>query len=97
MQDRITKHDREYGLLVRNPPRFRSTLTKRGIFLFGIKEVKFIERDPHWYTRRVKEAIDIHITLHPSNINRDSRIEIPEAWIPTTKKAQQPINDKADV
>ena len=33
-------------------------------------EVKFIDRDPHWYTRRVKEAI--HIRLHPDNINRDS-------------------------
>ena len=46
-------------------------------------EVKFINRDPHWYTRRVKEAI--HIKLHPNNINRDSGIEIPEAWIPTIK------------
>ena len=48
------------------------------------KEVKFIDRDPHWYTRRVKEAI--HIRLHPNNINRDSGIEIPEAWIPTIRK-----------
>ena len=47
-------------------------------------EVKFIDRDPHWYTRRVKEAI--YIRLHPNNINRDSGIEIPEAWIPTIKK-----------
>ena len=47
------------------------------------KEVKFIDRDPHWYTRRVKEAI--HMRLHPNNINRDSGIEIPEAWI-TTKR-----------
>ena len=34
--------------------------------------------------RRVKEAI--HIRLHPDNINRDSGIEIPEAWMPTIKK-----------
>ena len=34
--------------------------------------------------RRVKEAI--HIRLHPNNINRDSGIEIPEAWMPTIKK-----------
>ena len=47
----------------------------------SIQEVKFIDRDPHWYTRRVKEAI--HTRLHPNNINRDSGIEIPEAWIPT--------------
>ena len=49
------------------------------------KEVnKFIDCDPHWYLRRFKEAI--HIRLHPNNINRDSGIEIPEAWIPTIKK-----------
>ena len=37
--------------------------------------VKFIDGDPHWYTRRVKEAI--HIILHPHNIT---------AWMPTIKK-----------
>ena len=47
-------------------------------------EVKFIDRDPDWYTRRIKEAI--HIRLHPNNINRDSGIEIPEAWMSTIKK-----------
>ena len=47
-------------------------------------EVKFIDRDPHWYTRRIKEVI--HRRLHPHNINRDSGIEIPEAWMPTIKK-----------
>ena len=46
--------------------------------------VKFIDRDPHWYTPRVKEAI--HIRLHPNNINRESGIEIPRAWIPTIKQ-----------
>ena len=48
------------------------------------KEVKFIDRDPHWYTRTVKKSI--HIRLHPNNINRDSGIEILEAWIPTIRK-----------
>jgi len=47
-------------------------------------KVEFIDRDPHWYTQRVKEAI--HIRLHPNNINRDSGIKIPEAWIPTIRK-----------
>ena len=28
----------------------------------------------------------IHMRLHPNNINRDSGIEIPEAWMPTIKK-----------
>ena len=47
-------------------------------------KIKFIYRYPHWYTRRVKEAI--HIRLHPNNTNRDSGINIPEAWIPTIKQ-----------
>ena len=33
-------------------------------------EVKFIDRDPSWYTRKVKEGI--HISLYPDNINVDS-------------------------
>jgi len=49
-------------------------------------EVKFIDRDPHWYTRRVKEAI--HIRLHPNNINKDSGIEIQRRWMLTIKKHQ---------
>ena len=48
------------------------------------KEVKFIDRDPYYYTRRLKEAI--YMRLHPDNINRDSGIEISEAWMPTIKK-----------
>ena len=83
MQDRVKNTTEIYGLLVRKPPQFRNTLTKRGIFLFG-KKLSLFDRDPHWYTRRVKEAI--HIRLHPNNINRDSGIEIPEAWIPTIRK-----------
>ena len=47
-------------------------------------EVKFIVRDPYYNTHRVKEAI--RMRLHPNNINRDSGIEISEAWMPTIKK-----------
>ena len=47
-------------------------------------EVKFSDHDPYYYTCRAKEAI--HIRLHPNDINRDSGIEIPEAWMPTIKK-----------
>ena len=42
-------------------------------------------RDPHWYTRRVKELSTEGFT-RPDNINRDNGIEIPEALIPTIKK-----------
>jgi len=46
-------------------------------------EVNFIDWYPHWYTHRIKKAI--HIGLHPNNINRDSKSEIPEAWMPRIK------------
>ena len=36
-------------------------------------EIKFIDRDQHWYTRRVKEFINKR--LHLDNINRDRGIE----------------------
>ena len=49
-------------------------------------EIKFIDGDPHYYTRRVKGAI--HIRLHSDNINRDGGIEIPEAWMHTTREKQ---------
>ena len=47
-------------------------------------EVKFIDGDPYYYTRRDKEAI--HTRLHPDNINRDSGIEIPEVRMSMIKK-----------
>ena len=50
-------------------------------------EVKFSDRDSHWYTRRVKKAT--HIRLHPDTTNRHNGIEIPEAWIPTIKKHKE--------
>ncbi|RMX40977.1 hypothetical protein pdam_00014880, partial [Pocillopora damicornis] len=48
-----------------------------------LRQQGFIDRDPYYYTRKVKEAI--HIRLHPNNI-ADSGIEILEAWKPTIKK-----------
>ena len=47
-------------------------------------KVKCIDRDPHWYSRRVEEAILRR--LDPNNINRDSGIEIPESWMPTLRQ-----------
>jgi len=81
MQERIKEHDRDI-----RPARTQTSAVSEhangtGHLPFW-KEV--IDRDPHWYTRRVKEAI--HVRLHPNNINRDSGIEIPEAWISTNTK-----------
>ena len=51
----------------------------------------FIDRDPYYYTRRIKEAI--HTRLHSDNINRDGGVEILEAWMPTIRKKH---NNKRD-
>ena len=83
MQDRIKEHDRDIRLA-----RTETSAVSEHAHNTGHKplwnEVKFIDRDPYYYTRRVKEAI--HIRLHPNNINRDRGIEISEALMPTIKK-----------
>ena len=83
MQDRIKEHDRDIRLA-----RTETSAVSEHARNTGHKplwnEVKFIDRDPYYYKRRVREAI--HIRLHPNNINRDSGVEIPEAWMPTIKK-----------
>ena len=83
MQDRIKGHDRDIRLARTQTSAVSEHANETGHLPIW-KEVKLIDRDPHWYTRRVKEAI--HTRLHPNNINRDSGIEIPEAWIPTIRK-----------
>ena len=83
MHERIKEHDRDI-----RPARTQTSAVSEYAHKTGHyplwNEVKFIDRDPHWYTGRVKEAI--HIRLHPDNINRDSGIEISETWMPTIKK-----------
>lgn len=54
---------------------------KRSMVQFG---KKFIDRT-HWYTRGAKETIEVR--LYPNNINRETGIESPEAWIPIRSKS----------
>ena len=83
MLDRIEEHDRDIRLA-----RNETSAVSEHAHNTGHKplwnEVKFIDRDPYYNTRRFKEAN--HIRIHPNSINRDSGIEIPEAWKPTIKK-----------
>ena len=84
MRERIKKkHDRDIRFARTQTSAVSEHAIETGHFPIWSK-VKFIDRYPHWYTRRVKEAI--HIRFHPNNINRDSGIDIPEAWIPTVKQ-----------
>ena len=72
MQNRIKEHDRGIRLARTQTSAVSEHANETGHLPIW-KEVKFIDRYPHWYTRRVKEAV--HIRLHPNNINRDSGIE----------------------
>ena len=60
--------------------------------------IKYLDRDSHWYSRRIKEAIQIR--LHPNNINRNSGIKFLTLGLtlyentknePITKRVVQPI------
>jgi len=84
MQDRIKERDRDIRLALTQTSAVSEHTNETGHLPIWKEVNKLIDRDPHWYTRRVKEAI--HIRLHPNKINRDSGIEIPEAWIPTIRK-----------
>ena len=86
MQERIKEHDRDIRL-ARTETFAVSEHAHNTEHKPLWNKVKFIDRDPYYYTRRVKEAI--HVRLHPNNINRDSGIEIREAWMPTIKKPHQ--------
>ena len=83
MQDRIKAHDRDIRLTRTETFAVSEHANNTGHKLLW-NEVKFIDLDPYYYKRRVKEVI--HTGLHPNNINRDSGIEIPKAWMPTIKK-----------
>ena len=85
MQERMKEHDRDTRFARTQSSAVSEHANKTGHKLLW-EEVKFIDTDNHWYTRKVKEAI--HIRLNPNNINRDNGAEIPEAWMPTIKKRE---------
>ena len=93
MQNRIKEHNRDIQLA-----RTQTSAVSEHAYNTGHQplwnEIGFIDRDSHYHTCRVKEAI--YIRLHPNNINRDSGIEIPEAWMPAIKKQQQESHATAD-
>ena len=82
MQERMKEHDR----VIRLARTQNSAVSEHGNgtgheLLWN--EMKFIDRNNHWYTRKVKEARD-----NPNDINRDNEAEIPEAWMPPIRKHQ---------
>ena len=83
MHERIKEHDRDIRLARTQSYTVSEHSNTTGHYSL-CDEVTFIDQDPHWYTRSVKEAN--HIRLHLDNTNRDNGIEIPETWMPTIKQ-----------
>ena len=62
MQDRIKEHDRNMRLARTQTSAVSEHANETGHLPIW-KEVKFIDRYPHWYTRRVKEAIHTRLKI----------------------------------
>ena len=82
MQERMKEHDKDIRLARTQ----NSAVSEHGNGT-GHKplwdEIKFIDRNNHWYTRKVKKA-----RVDPNNMNGDNGAEILEAWMPTIRKHQ---------
>jgi len=82
MQERIKEHDRDTRLIrTQTSAIFEHTHETSHYPIWN--KVKFTDWDPHWYTRRVKEAI--HIKIHPNNINRDRELKFLKRGCPQSK------------
>ena len=73
MQVRMREHDRNIRL-TRTQYFAISELAHNSSHRPLLNDIKFFDRDPHFYTRKVKETI--RVRLHLNNINRDSEAEI---------------------
>ena len=71
MLERINDYDKDKRLARKQSSAVSEHSDETGHYLVSA-EVKIIDRDPHCYTRKVKERI--HISLYPENINGYSGI-----------------------
>ena len=83
IHEQIKEHDRDIPLSRTQTSATSEHANKTEDYSLWDKN-KFTDQDPYGYSHRVKEAI--HVRLHPNHINRDTGIEIPEAWMPTSRK-----------
>ena len=73
MQDRIKEHDRDIWLAHTQTSAVSEHANETGHLPLW-NQVKFIDRDPHRYTRRVKEAIQIRSSANRNNKDRNTPI-----------------------
>jgi len=56
-----------------------------------LEDTKILAKENHLFKRRIREAIEIR--KHPSNLNRDSGLDLSENWLPLLHKKQQETLD----
>ena len=82
MQERIKEHDRDIPLACTQSSAVSEQAHEPCHDLIWNK-LKFIDWDPCWYTRRVKEAI--HIRLHPRTSTEIAELKILKHGYPQSK------------
>ena len=79
MDERTKEHVRDIRLSRTQTLAVSEHANKTGHYPLS-DDVKFIDQDPHWYSRRFKEAI--HIRLHPININGTGELRfLKRGWL----------------
>jgi len=61
-----------------------SLKTKHHVFL---EDTKILEKEDHYYKRRLREAIEI--IKHPNNMNRDGGLEVSIFWHPLINQLKE--------
>ena len=83
MQDSIREHDREIRLA-----HTQTSAVSEHDYNTGHpplwNEVTFIDRDPHSFTRRVKESI--HMIIHSDNIDRTVKLKFQKHGCPRSAR-----------
>ena len=94
MQDRIKEHNRDIRLA-----RTKTSAVSEHAHNTWHKplwnEVKFIDRDPYYYTRRVKEAI--HRRLYPDNINTIKKTQQQESRATADRRGSKSLSETARI
>ena len=79
----IKEHDRDMPLSRTQTSAVSEHDNKTGHYPLW-DEFKFIDRDPHWYSRWVRFLFTQDFT--PDSINRESGIATSEAWVPMIRQ-----------
>jgi hypothetical protein len=78
---------KEHGADIKNERIHTSALAKHSLIKkhhVRLEDTKILAKENHLFKRRIREAIEIR--KHPSNLNRDSGLELSENWFPLIHK-----------